>query len=249
MQERLLKKYEQEVRNELVRLGKNFKPVQESYFNSELQFIAAIPMATQRSIHKKGFSFTSKEDPVKVWDAIWKRSECFEVLNQCLFHFELKHKRIGLDLSDWKVLKTWGKKVDNWAHSDSLSSLYAILHENNPDILYPEFVKWNKKPNPWLRRLSIVSLYYYSAQRKNPLSFKKALPMVKNLLADDHLYVQKGVGWTLREMYNIYPVRTLRLIDIYVGLLHPAAWQAATEKLSAKDKALLKEKRRSLRGK
>jgi len=242
------RKYEQEVRSALTKLGKQYEPVNISYFNSELNFIAAIPIAKQRALHQEGFSFSDEINIERIWSDIWHYSTSFEVLNQCLFYFELKRKKKTLDIKDWDILKSWSQKIDNWAHADWISSLYATLHEENSSLIFPVFIEWNRSPYPWLRRLSIVSLYYYSSMRKKPVSFTRALPLVLNLLKDDHLYVQKGIGWTLREMYNLYPEKTLKVISKNVGVLPPAAWQAATEKLSKEDKMLLKKKRRELRG-
>ena len=70
-----------------------------------------------------------------------------------------------------------------------------------------------------------------------PLSFCKQ--QILNLLDDDHFYVQKAVGWALRETYNVYPDKTQALLKTIADKIPPAGWQAATEKLNKKDKNVL----------
>jgi 3-methyladenine DNA glycosylase AlkD len=98
--------------------------------------------------------------------------------------------------------------VDNWALSDSLSKIYSKIFEIDSELIYPVLSDWNKSENPWKRRQSIVSLLYYSSTRKNVLPFIKYIRLIKRLLTDDDYYVQKGVGWTLRELGNVYSEET-----------------------------------------
>jgi 3-methyladenine DNA glycosylase AlkD len=69
--------------------------------------------------------------------------------------------------------------------------------------------------------------------------------MVEALLKDPEYYVQKGVGWTLREIYNLHPDATLEFIETNVKSISPAAWQASTEKLKPEIKQQLMVKRKS----
>ncbi|MEZ4754261.1 MAG: DNA alkylation repair protein [Bdellovibrionota bacterium] len=236
------KEYLQEVEVKLKRLAKNYGVVKKSYFNSEYIFLAAIPVPEIRRLQKAGFSFSefSHSKQSRIWDYIWKNSKYFEALSLCLYYFD--SLKVDLTLADWKTLKAWSAQIDNWAHSDGLSSLYANLHESFPDKIYPTYLRWNKSSKPWLRRLSVIGLFYYSSSRKTRQpAFNKVLPLLNNLIEDDHFYVQKAVGWTIREMYNVYPKRTWKLLQKEAKKIPAAGWQAATEKLSKVDKESLKK--------
>lgn len=195
---------------------------------------------------KKGFSFSgrSPDEQAKIWDEVWWSSDCYEVMALALGWFYLP-KQSALCLRKWPLLKRWSSRIDNWAHSDSLSGIYARLHEEDSAKLYPTFQKWNVSRNPWLRRLSIVSLIYYSSQREKVLPAKQILSLVEPQLDHEHYYVQKGVGWTLRECHNVYPDVTYAFLEKHITRLSSYAFSASTEKMSPSKKARLKSMRRS----
>lgn len=157
-----------------------------------------------------------------------------------------------LDKQDVEFLKknkkdilAWAEKIDNWAHSDGLCSVYARLFEHAQSEVLPIYLKWNKHRNSWLRRCSMVGTFYYSRNRKNQPSFDTVKNLVLPHLTAEEYYVQKGVGWTIREMYNAYPKQTLSLIKKHNTDLTSVAWVAASEKLPLKIKSpLLKLRKR-----
>ncbi len=195
---------------------------------------------------RSGFSFSKYEptDVVKVWDYIWWNSDCYEVMYLALAWFYDSKQRNTLK-DHWPRLKKWSSRIDNWAHSDTLSGIYARILEDEPKEVYSTFTKWKASKNPWLRRLSIVSLLYYSSQRKKILPLNKILAVVKPQLEFDHYYVQKGVGWTLREAGNVYPEPIFSFVEENIKKLSALAFSAATEKMSTKQREHLKQIRRA----
>lgn len=197
-----------------------------------------------RSAFKKPFSFSgeSKETQWKIWDYIWNHSDYFEVMlgasqfasSQKIEELHKKHKR----------LIKWANRIDNWAHSDELSSIYSKLLEYDQKSLLPTFEKWNRSKNPWLKRQSMVGLLYYSRCRKQVPDVKLILRFIDRHIHDDHYYVQKAVGWTLRECWNIYPKQTFKYLCQNAINIPSGGWTAATEKLSKRDKELVMSLRR-----
>ncbi len=179
------------------------------------------------------------------FEKVWKNSRIFEVRMVALYWVE--------GLPDEQLvqfaprLSKWADKIDNWADSDTLCGIYARIFEASPKSLLKTYKIWNKHKNPWLRRCSMVGLFYYSRSRKKQPSFKLAFSMVKPHLSAQEHYVQKAVGWTTREMYNVYPIETLKFITDNLSMIHPTAWYAASEKMPLSLKKKLVEKRRNLR--
>jgi len=212
---------------------------------SNLRYIGLRVPHLQQAM-QKGFSFShnKSDELVKIWNHVWLNSDCYEVMSMALaWFYDPKQKAI---LSrHWPVLKKWSSRIDNWAHSDTLSVIYARILEQNHQAIYPTLVKWNSSKNPWLRRLSIVSLIYYSSQREKILPLKKILDLVHPQLEFNHYYVQKGVGWTLREAYNVYPDKTFVFVEKNISKISAHAFSAATEKMPPKQKQHLKGLRRA----
>ena len=238
------KKYLQEVNAALRPLSnKTRKGYDENYLKSQFENLG-IRVPIQRKLGKAGFSFSHlpHEEQKKIWDYVWKHATTHEAMNQARYYFD-KHFNT-FSKADWRMFKSWIARLDNWAHSDYLSSIYSNLLELFPDLVYPTLKTWNKSSNSWKRRNSVVSLIYYASPKRKPPAVNKILPLVKTLIKDKDAYVQKGVGWTLRECGNIYPEQTWRFLKKHIKELAPTSYSYSTEKLSKTRKAELKKLRK-----
>ena len=198
-----------------------------------------------RKLVKQEYSFY-KLSPTKIitiWDYIWKNTEHYEVAHQALYYYQ--HKAISKP--EYLRIKTWIDRCDCWEHSDDLSKIYAQIVEDNPIWILPTLEKWNISKAPWKRRQSVVGLIEYASKRKKVLPFETLITFVKPLLADEAYYVQKGVGWTLREIYNVYPTPALDFINTNLGILTPIVFSTSTEKLDKPEKTRMKAARKKLR--
>lgn len=201
----------------------------------------------QKDIFKKGFSFSQlpMEKQLEIWDGLWKTSGQHEIMNLALLFVGKNRSSFTASLL-WDTVRSWVEQIDNWAHSDGLSSVYAHLLEMEPELVYGQYEIWNRSANPWERRQSIVGLFYYSKMRKVHLSLQKAKAMLIPLLPDEDYFVQKGVGWTIREMGNVFPEETRSFLVEHLGAISPVAFTAAIEKMGEAQKQALKQARRGL---
>lgn len=211
---------------------------------SKLEYLG-LRVPQVRAASKTPFTFLALDEDriLDVWDYVWHTSGCYETMCLPIEYYSTKRQEPRL-AAVWPKLKGWAARLDNWAHSDGLSSLYSRALEQNRKLVLPTLEDWSGSRNPWLRRQSIVSLVYYSRLRKEILPYRKLIGMVERQMRFDHYYVQKGVGWTLREIYNVYPNDTLKFLEAHAEEISPAAWTAATEKLAKPVKDRLKKKRR-----
>lgn len=244
-----MKKHLKEVDDVVARLGRESKPqrwLAKNYVGagrSTIEF-RDIRLPELRNAYKKGFSF-SKNPRVEqwpFWDHVMRTSNVFETM---LFpYFFAEKAKIDELHAHRKIVVGWLDRVDNWAHSDSLSSILVRLVEHDPKFMLPYIEKWSRSKNPWARRQSLVSLLYYSRGRQKVLPLKTILGLIDRQMDHTDYYVQKGVGWALRECYNVYPEETFAFLKDRVRTLSPGAWQAATEKLSGVRKSQLKSLRK-----
>ncbi|MEK7486836.1 MAG: DNA alkylation repair protein [Planctomycetota bacterium] len=206
-----------------------------------------LPVPIVRKAVKKpcAYSFVSQSEMtvVQIWDYIWKHTPYFEVMSQSLYFYQGK----TLLQEEFDLIQTWIERCTCWEHSDDLSKIYAQVFEENPQWLLPLYKKWNHSRCRWKRRQSIVGLLEYASKRKKVLPFEDLICFVDALLADEEYYVQKGIGWTLREIYNVYPEQTLKYFEENLSKISPIAYSAATEKLEKATKKKLKEQRKQQR--
>jgi 3-methyladenine DNA glycosylase AlkD len=204
-------------------------PDLKKYIGTGYDFVG-LSTPAERRIFKAGYSFSALSAPEQalIWNEIWQHSSWYEAMTQALY-FVAKSRLDTEPLVLWEYTRHWVGKVDNWAHSDSLSDVYASV-------------------NPWERRQSVVSLLEYSKKREKILPASKLLGMVMPLLTDNHYFVQKGVGWTLREIGNVYPEKTVRFLEKHIADISPVAFTAAIEKLDTDTKERLKQWRRNYTG-
>ena len=109
-----------------------------------------------------------------------------------------------------------------------------------PDEVLEQLEQWNKSTNLWDRRQSVVSLLYFSRTKKVILPYNTIIRFVDRLLDDKEYYVQKAVGWSLKELYNVYPAETLKYMENNIKRISATAFSATTEKLKKEDKERLK---------
>ena len=196
---------------------------------------------------KCGFDFLneSKEKSFQQFHILFTESSYFEVKNLSFIFLDKNHHHIPAK-NQLKVLPKWIKKVDNWAHSDNLSKYLTRLleHDATKKDMQQLISKWNQSHALWERRQSLICLFYYSRTKKNQVEFDFAQPLILNLIHDKEYYVQKAVGWALRECYNVYPNQTYQFIQNNIKHITPVAFTTCIEKMNAIEKMNLKSLRK-----
>jgi len=248
-----MKKYQQEVEQILKNIKPETKPSMwkaENYVGggrSGLTFLD-LKVTDVRDTFKRGFSFYNpklkafNKRHLDIFNYIWMNSQNHEALSICLYY--LKSLPFDVRKKNRAMILKWLSRVDNWALSDEISSVFAEYLEDDHSLL-PIYKKWNKSKNSWERRQSLVGLLFYSRFRKSKhLSWAQIKSFLDPLLEDEDYYVQKAVGWTIREAYQWYPDVVFDYVVKNATLIDPVAWYACTEKMSLKEKNTLKVKRR-----
>jgi len=203
-----------------------------------------VPAQRQLAKHKYSFSHLPFDEQILIWDYIWKHADNLWAKIQAYFYCEkFAHKKKEL-LSGWEILKSWQKCVTDWGECDALAKLYTKILEIIPEKVVPILKRWNRSSNQWKRRQSVVSFLYFSRTKEQFLPFKVIIASVDNLLDDKEYYVQKGVGWTLKELYQVYPKPTLEYLKKNIKQIKPAAFTPAIEKLTLNEKQELKRLRK-----
>ena len=221
----------------------------DNYLQEVSQHIRTIPgiVPAHRKASKHFYSFSNRSfaEQLAIWDTIWKNGNSFWVRVHAFFFLE-RNIRNGEALKQmWPVVKKWQDHVDDWGLCDALAKIYTNILVILPDEVYDQLKKWNDDKNLWKRRQSMVSLLYYSRTKKKHPSFEKIINLIAPLLGDKEYYVQKGVGWTLRELHTVYPGKALSYFKKNIKAISSIAFTIAIEKLSTIDKDKLKALRKA----
>jgi len=202
-----------------------------AYMKSAMPLLGlAVPM--QRAILKRGFSFSRRPfaEQFPLWDHIWWRARSHEA--KSLAGFWIDAVRDAPPAAEmWRRVSPWSAGIVCWDMSDVLSGVHARLLEAAPEVVLPDLVRWNRDPNPWLRRQSVVSLLFQASGRRRVLPAATILGLVAPLLGDADRYVQKGVGWCLREASVVHRDAVAAFLRREARAVSAIAWSAAGEKL------------------
>lgn len=203
-----------------------------------------IPMPPLRQIVTDGlFSSLSQLREIKLWRFVWQNTQVIEVRLAVL----IRIKKALFTQPDvlWEQLQWFAEGIENWCESDFISEMIASVFEQATDDSVEKVLhQWNKSSNPWLQRQSIVSLFYYQRLRKSYPRFSLIKQQVEPLVTHEFWYVQRAVGWTLRESLQVYPEKTLQLIKKHIAILPAIAWSTVLEKCSTDEKNELKALRK-----
>ena len=201
----------------------------------------------KRKGFKQGYSFSKEsfEKQLLIWDYIWKNSDTLRAKLHAFFFLESCLAKKDLHEIIWETSAAWQEQVDGWALCDALAKINSKVLVTYPTEVYSTLSKWNKDENLWKRRQSVVSLLYYSRTKKVYLPFKKITALVEPLFNDKEYYVQKGVGWTMREMYNVYSAETMWFLQKHIKRISAIAFTIAIEKLDENEKGTIKGMRKS----
>lgn len=244
----------EEVTQKFLNLGSRFAPHEEEYLKKKMYQtkleVYNVDRVKYRQLLRSKYSFSHQDihHQAQIWSYIFKNTTLLGVGHLAINFFKKLNQKRSINLvAFWPELKSWVGLVDNWSHGDMLASLYSRMLEKNPQTVLPTIKKWAESPSPWARRMAVVSLIYYYNGRVKVLPFEEMAPLILEQLSQEHYYLQKGVGWALRELGLAYPKKTWALLNEHIHEISPTAYATAVEKLSLSKRKQLADIRRHFR--
>jgi len=225
--------------------------LQQKWFKGTRYRIYNIKRKDLKALLKKEFSFShlSKMEIAKIWSYIFKNTEYMDLGLLAINYFkQFQNKKSHPVDQYWPIVKTWVSYIENWDHGDMLSGIYCDCLSARPDDVYPYLVKWSKHKSPWKNRMGMLSLlYYYNVKnpKRNLLPYKNIIALVDPHLKKEHYYLQKAVGWTLRELLKAHPKKAWSYITKNVTTLVenvPESKKKGLKETRKKYRASLKKK-------
>ena len=202
---------------------------------------SGVRVPTRRQLVAGGFTFyhLNESQILNIWDDLWTHATNGDVMF-CALDYYRERVRKHPAIEYWPVIRNWVAKVENWAHSDDLSSIYSWLLEANFQEIYPQLQLWNVCNDLWKKRVSIVSLIHYSGKNAVFLEPELVLPLVQNCIADHRQYMQKATGWVLREMHRKYPQDISRFLTQNLAGIGSVALSRAIAHLPTRERSRMR---------
>jgi hypothetical protein len=183
---------------------------------------------------------------MEFYTQLWNESNCYEMMNLSLMYLSIyckKHK----DFDAFLLSKSFLPKIDNWAHSDFLSSIIGRHMIHAETSIYKELYTLNNSENLWERRASLVPLLYHLKSKKSTLIVNHFFDSINPRILDEAYFVQKAVGWLLREFGEKFPNELLSYLHQNAFQISSTAFASATEKISVTEKEQLKSIRKEFK--
>ncbi len=133
-------------------------------------------------------------------------------------------ERMGVWLEKW---------IRNWAHTDVLSGLALSDFIARGIVSIDTLGGWTESPSKWRRRSVPVMMIDLL---KTEIPLKRMLATIAPLMEDADKFVQKGLGWFLREAWKVRPVETEKFLLKWKDTCGRTIIQYATEKMDKKEK-------------
>ena len=126
-------------------------------------------------------------------------------------------------LGDWLE-----KGIINWAHTDVLCGKALSCFFTNKIIDIESLSEWTKSASKWKRRAVPVTLIDVL---NTDVPLERLFNIIEPLMLDDEKFVQKGLGWFLRESWKIFPKETEDFLLKWKDTCGRIIIQYATEKM------------------
>ena len=204
-----------------------FKTGKGEYGEGDVFLGLSVPL--QRSIAKKYFIDIN----IKDLDTLIK-SKIHEHRQVALFlmvyRYEIEDKKGRDEIYHYYVKNI--DKVNNWDLVDSSAPniIGQYLYENpsKREVLY----KWVKSEKLFVRRIAIISTFYFI--KKN--YFLDSLKLSKLLLKDKEDLIHKAVGWMLREIGKRDLKEEINFLDKYFKEMPRTMLRYSIEKFEEKER-------------
>ncbi len=187
--------------------------------------LAAQPMAKYMKFNLKflGITSTEREEIFKEARSIYKLPRFIESKQDIIdlwnmpereFHYaagDLLIRNRGQITPDYLPTFEWLITTNSWW--DSVDTVVpkplGTLLENHPELIKPTIINWAKSENIWLKRASLLFQLKYK-QNLDTVLLQEIIEITK---PTKEFFVQKAIGWILREYSKTNPEWVKSFID------------------------------------
>jgi 3-methyladenine DNA glycosylase AlkD len=140
----------------------------------------------------------------------------------------LARKSIEPDARVWGFVTERLLDLDGWAVADNLASVASRCLIEDPDRL-AVVEAWIENPHLWTRRAALVFTLPWAKEKRDP---ERMLGWAARLADDRQWFIQKAIGWWLRELSKRDSERVRRFLTEHGETLTGVAKREATKYLA-----------------
>ena len=175
-------------------------PSPDRKFNKNDEFVAyALKVPTWRAVMhglRPQFKALSLEERLQVAEALFNEGEGW-LGHTAIYVLALSVNELGPQ--HFERLDRMADRFTGWSHVDDVCiSVLQPLLRTHPTETLAFLERWNRSPNRWKRRASVVT--FVRKVGESGKFTEEALRLCENLVGDPEDLVRKGAGWALKDV-------------------------------------------------
>lgn len=180
----------------------------KKYMKNKFEFLG-IKSPQRRVLLKEFLNNTklSKEELIKTAEDLW--SEEAREFQHVAMDLLSKYKKL-LDINDLELLEKLVVTKSWWDTVDILAvNLIGYILKDNTSVINTYINKWLECDNIWLNRTAIL----FQLKYKNDTDEKLLYEIIRRFTSSSEFFIQKAIGWALREYSKTNPDSVVKFID------------------------------------
>ncbi len=204
-----------EVLETLRAAGDSARAAQMSDYHKQSREVLGVGNETLNTLSRELRLTLELEDRVDLAAALWA-SNIFEA--RILAAKLLTQARIKSDAAVWALLQSWVSEFDSWAIADQAASALSKRLLADPARL-DQVADWTTSEHLWTRRAALVATLPW-AKLPNPKpeeleARERILGWAAAYVPDRGWFIQKAIGWWLRDLSKHDAARTRAFLDAH----------------------------------
>ncbi|HHL21560.1 MAG TPA: DNA alkylation repair protein [Aliiroseovarius sp.] len=146
----------------------------------------------------------------------------------------LTQARLRPDEDAWALIASWVPDFDSWAIADHACMAGRKRIEADPTRV-DQVETWTRSDHMWTRRAALVIMLPWTRQRDpkpaDQAIRERVLGWAASYVDDPDWFIQKAIGWWLRDLSKRDPVRVRAFLSEFAPRMKPFAAREASKYL------------------
>ncbi|WP_411352934.1 DNA alkylation repair protein [Leisingera aquaemixtae] len=202
---------------------------QMAAYHKQSREVLGVPNPATNDLTKSWRQALTTEERVSLSQALWD-SDVFEA--RIAAAKLLTQARIKDDEAVWALLQSWVQDFDSWAIADHACSAISKRLQAEPARL-DTVERWTQSDHMWTRRAALVATLPWAKMNylkpADQEARERILGWAAGYVPDRDWFIQKAIGWWLRDLSKHDAARTRAFLDA-----HGAQMKAFARKEAAK---------------